>query len=255
MLVIKLPESWAEITVLQELNRWKTKTDLRLFAMANTWGDDKILSFNDVVLRRSDLDILNGPNYLNDRVIEFYLSYLSTLHTSPTISLIPPSIAFWISNCPDTESLKDFIKPLRLLDSDELNDNLNVELAEGGLHWSLLVYYKETNSFFHHDSFMGANQWNARQLYKAVSSFVSDGDAAYRECSDTPQQKNGYDCGVHLLATAQVICKWFSSGGMKNRDELWLGDVKKTVPNVVNHLRDEILGLIRRLMSEKSSSK
>ncbi|CAH8323429.1 unnamed protein product [Eruca vesicaria subsp. sativa] len=62
--------------------------------MANTLGDDKILSYNDVVLRRSDLDILNEPNFLNDRIIEFYLSYLSTLHTSPTISLIPPSIAF-----------------------------------------------------------------------------------------------------------------------------------------------------------------
>ncbi|XP_018454351.1 NEDD8-specific protease 1 [Raphanus sativus] len=227
--------------------------------MANTWGDDKILSYNDVVLRRSDLDILNGPNFLNDRIIEFYLSYLSTLHTSPTISLIPPSIAFWISNCPDPESLKDFMKPLRLLDSElvilPVNDNLNVELAEGGLHWSLLVYYKEANSFFHHDSFMGSNRWNARQLYRAVSPFVSDGDAAYRECSDSPQQKNGYDCGVYLLANAQVICKWFSSGGVKNRDELWLGDVKETVPDVANHLREEILGLIKRLMSEKSVSK
>ncbi|CAN6863018.1 unnamed protein product, partial [Brassica oleracea] len=173
--------------------------------------------------------------------------------------VIPPSIAFWISNCPDAESLKDFMKPLRLLDIDlvilPVNDNLNVELAEGGLHWILLVYYKETNSFFHHDYFMGANQWNARQLYKAVSPFVSDGDAAFRECGDTPQQKNGYDCGVHLLAIAQVICKWFSSGGMKNRDELWLSDVKETVPNVVNNFREEILGLIRRLMSEKSVSK
>ncbi|KAF8102380.1 hypothetical protein N665_0198s0088 [Sinapis alba] len=228
--------------------------------MANTCSDDKILSFNDVVLRRSDLDILNRPNFLNDRVIEFYLSYLSTLHISPTISLIPPSIAFWISNCPDTESLKDFMKPLMLRYSDlvilPVNDNLNVELAEGGLHWSLLVYYKEANSFFHLDSFMGSNQWNARQLYKAVSPFVSDGDAAYRECSDTPQQKNGYDCGVYLLASAQVICKWFSSGGMKNRDELWLSDVKETVPDVVNHLREEILRLIKRLMiPEKSVSK
>ncbi|KAL0735214.1 hypothetical protein Bca4012_011424 [Brassica carinata] len=229
--------------------------------MASTLGDDKIiLSYNDVVLRRSDLDILNGPNFLNDRVIEFYLSYLSTLHTSPTISLIPPSIAFWISNCPDTESLKDFMKPLRLRDSVlvilPVNDNLDVELAGGGLHWSLLVYHKEANSFFHHDSFMGSNRWSARQLYQAVSPFVSDGDAAaYRECSDTPQQKNGYDCGVYLLATAQVICKWFSSGGMKNLDELWLGDVKKNVPDVVNHLREEILGLIKRLMSEKSVRK
>ncbi|CAN6871231.1 unnamed protein product [Brassica oleracea] len=212
---IRVPSSThyvLQITVLQELNCLKTKTDIRL--------EPRIDSENRV---------------------------------------IPASIAFWISNCPDAESLKDFMKPLRLLDIDlvilPVNDNLNVELEEGGLHWILLVYYKETNSFFHHAYFMGANQWNARQLYNAVSLFVSDGDAAFRECGDTPQQKNGYDCGVHLLATAQVICKWFSSGGMKNRDELWLSDVKETVPNVVNNLREEILGLIRRLMSEKSVSK
>lgn len=225
--------------------------------MGNTSGDDKILSYNDVVLRRSDLDILNGPNFLNDRVIEFYLSFLSTVHTSPAISLIPPSIAFWISNCPDTESLFDFMKPLELHDKDLLifpvNDNPDVELAEGGLHWSLLVYYKEANSFFHHDSLMGVNKWNAKQLFKAVSPFVSNGNAAYRECTDTPQQKNGHDCGVYLLAIARVICEWFSSGGMKNRDELWFTDVKETVPDLANHLRAEILGLIEKLMSERVS--
>ncbi|KAJ4870577.1 NEDD8-specific protease 1 [Raphanus sativus] len=226
--------------------------------MGYSSDDDKILSYNDVVLRRSDLDILNGPNFLNDRIIEFYLSYLSTVHTSSAISLIPPSIAFWISNCPDTESLKDFIKPLRLLESDLLifpvNDNTNVELAEGGLHWSLLVYHREANSFFHHDSLMGLNKWSAKQLFEAVSPFVSDGDAMYRECSDTPQQKNRYDCGVYLLAIARVICEWFSSGGVKNRDELWFTDVKETVPDLVNHLREEMSGLIRRLISEKSAT-
>lgn len=229
--------------------------------MGNTSGDDKILSYNDVVLRRSDLDILNGPDFLNDRVIEFYLSYLSTLHTPPTtISLIPPCITFWISNCPDAESLKDFMKPLKLRDSELLifpvNNNENVELAEGGSHWSLLVYYKEANSFFHHDSFMGVNRWNAKQLFKAISPFVSDdGDeaAAYRECSDTPQQKNGYDCGVYALAVAKVICQWFSSEGMKNRDDLWFTGVKETVPDLVKHLRQDILELIKKLMSVSAS--
>ncbi|EOA13952.1 hypothetical protein CARUB_v10027072mg [Capsella rubella] len=222
--------------------------------MGDISGDDKILSYDDVVLRRSDLDILNGHNFLNDRVIEFYLSYLSSVHSTPTISLIPPSIAFWISNCPDAESLKDFMKPLKCGDKDLLifpvNDNLNVEEAEGGLHWSLLVYYKDANTFFHHDSLMGVNKWSAKQLFEAVSPFVSDGDAVYREYNETPQQKNGYDCGVYLLAIARVVCEWFTSEGMKKRDELWFTDVKEAVPDVVNHLREEILELIKRLMSE-----
>ncbi|CAN8301150.1 unnamed protein product [Cochlearia groenlandica] len=225
--------------------------------MGSNSDNDKILSYNDVVLRRSDLDILNGPIYLNDRLIEFYFSYLSTVHTSSsTISLIPPSIAFWISNCPDKDTLKDFMKPVKLRDSDlvifPVNDNANVELAEGGSHWSLLVYYKETNTFFHHDSLLGLNQRSTKHLFEAVSTYVCDGgDAAYRECSDTPRQKNGYDCGVYVLAIAKVICEWFSLGGVKNREELWFSDVKETVPDLVNHLRQDVLEIIRKLMSEK----
>ncbi|KAJ4914426.1 NEDD8-specific protease 1 [Raphanus sativus] len=202
--------------------------------MGYSSDDDKILSYNDVVLRRSDLDILNGPNFLNDRIIEFYLSYLSTVHTSSAISLIPPSIAFWISNCPDTESLKDFIEPLRLLESDLLIFPVNEQYQCRACRRRVTL--------------------ELTRLFEAVSPFVSDGDAMYRECSDTPQQKNGYDCGVYLLAIARVICQWFSSGGVKNRDELWFTDVKETVPDLVNHLREEMSGLIRRLISEKSAT-
>ncbi|KAL7201891.1 hypothetical protein ACSBR1_033562 [Camellia fascicularis] len=47
--------------------------------MRKSAADEKILSYNDVVLRRSDLDILSGPYFLNDRIIEFYFSYLHVI--------------------------------------------------------------------------------------------------------------------------------------------------------------------------------
>lgn len=68
--------------------------------MRKSKADEKILSYNDVVLRRSDLHILSGPYFLNDRIIEFYFSYLSSCHPSQDILLVPPSIAFWIIQCP-----------------------------------------------------------------------------------------------------------------------------------------------------------
>ncbi|KAL0369713.1 UNVERIFIED_CONTAM: NEDD8-specific protease 1 [Sesamum angustifolium] len=82
--------------------------------MAKARADEKILSYDDVVLRRSDLDILSGPYFLNDRIIEFYFSYLTSCYPSEDILLIPPSIAFWIKECPDISSLKDFVEPLHL---------------------------------------------------------------------------------------------------------------------------------------------
>ncbi|XP_010520333.1 PREDICTED: NEDD8-specific protease 1 [Tarenaya hassleriana] len=224
--------------------------------MANP--DEKILSFNDVVLRRSDLDILSGPHFLNDRIIEFYLSYLSTVHPSPAILLVPPSVSFWISNCPDTESLKEFLEPLKLPDRNlvifPVNDNTHVGLAEGGTHWSSLVFYRGANTFFHHDSNRGSNKQFARQLYKVVAPFLSGEDAMFREFSaETPQQSNGYDCGIFVLAVARIICQWFETAGTKNRDELWLSDVKEIVPGLVTHLREEVLVLITRFMAEKET--
>ncbi|CAL5424266.1 unnamed protein product [Camellia sinensis] len=82
--------------------------------MRKSAADEKILSYNDVVLRRSDLDILSGPYFLNDRIIEFYFSYLPSCYPSKEILLVSPSIAFWIANWPDIESLKDFVEPLNL---------------------------------------------------------------------------------------------------------------------------------------------
>lgn len=53
--------------------------------------DEKVLSYGDVVLRRFDLKILQGRDYLNDHIIEFYFCYLSS-STSPKILLLAPSI-------------------------------------------------------------------------------------------------------------------------------------------------------------------
>ncbi|CAL5352853.1 unnamed protein product [Camellia sinensis] len=82
--------------------------------MRKSAADEKILSYNVVVLRRSDLDILSGPYFLNDRIIEFYFSYLPSCYPSKEILLVSPSIAFCIANWPDIESLKDFVEPLNL---------------------------------------------------------------------------------------------------------------------------------------------
>ncbi|GMP88376.1 hypothetical protein CsSME_00040394 [Camellia sinensis var. sinensis] len=39
--------------------------------MRKSTADEKSLSYNSVVLRRSDLDILSGPYFLDNRIIEF----------------------------------------------------------------------------------------------------------------------------------------------------------------------------------------
>ncbi|XVF47098.1 hypothetical protein PTKIN_Ptkin03bG0082000 [Pterospermum kingtungense] len=228
--------------------------------MGKSAADEKILSYNDVVLRRSDLEILSGSYYLNDRIIEFYFSLLSSSHPSREILLVPPSIAFWITNCPDVDGLKDFLEPLKLSDRKlvifPVNNNDDVSVAEGGSHWSLLAYYRTANVFVHHDSNAQMNKRHAMRLFKSVVGYIDGSSSAcnakYLDCIGTPQQTNGYDCGLYVTATARTICCWYESNKNKDATDLWFSAVKEQVtPSVVSEMRKEILGLIKDLMAKK----
>lgn len=225
---------------------------------------EKVLSYNDVLLRESDLDILRGPYYLNDQIIEFYFSYLSSIYPLNDILLVPPSISFWITNCPDTDSLKDFLEPLNLSDKNlvifPVNDNDNVAQAEGGSHWSLLAFHRKGNAFIHHDSSGGHNNMHARRLFKAVVGFMGShrkaSDVMYIECKDSPQQVNGYDCGLYDIAIAKVMCCWYQSDESKDKDGLWFSAVRERVsPGIVAEMRNEILDLIKSLMVAKQKGR
>ncbi|KAM0999668.1 hypothetical protein EV2_006627 [Malus domestica] len=227
-----------------------------IYQMGKPNPDEKILSYNDVVLRRSDLDILSGPYFLNDRLIEFYFSYLSSC--SEEILLIPPSIAFWMMNAVG-QGLHEFLVPLNLPDKKlvifPVNDNEDVSEAGGGSHWSLLAFERDSNVFVHHDSNGGMNRRHAKKLYDAVVDFMSVSSSAtkptYQECSDSPQQVNGYDCGLYVLAIARVICSWYGSKD-KGEQTLWFHAVREQVtPSVVAAMRNVILELIRGLMPVK----
>lgn len=226
--------------------------------MRQSQADEKILSYNDVVLRRSDLDILSGPYYLNDRIIEFYFSYLSSCHSSQDTLLVPPSIAFWIMKCPVAETLSDFIEPLHLPDKTlvvfPINDNDDVDRAEGGSHWSLLAYYRNSNLFIHHDSCRGMNTAPAKQLYKAVAGYIGSSESvsepSFVECPNSPIQENGHDCGLYVTAIARIICNWHVNHRNTDTNYLWFSAVKEQVtPSAVASMRSEILALIRDLMA------
>ena len=45
----------------------------------NQAGNDKLLSYGDNLLRRSDVDLLKGPCWLNDQVLCLQARYVSNL--------------------------------------------------------------------------------------------------------------------------------------------------------------------------------
>ncbi|KAL0369712.1 UNVERIFIED_CONTAM: NEDD8-specific protease 1 [Sesamum angustifolium] len=124
-------------------------------------------------------------------------------------------------------------------------------MAEGGSHWSLLAFERNANVFVHHDSSGGINSAHAKRVYRAVISYTAS-DAKYVECSSTPRQENGYDCGLYVAAIARVICEWYQNDGPKGTDDLWFAAIKEQItPSHVSKMRNDILELVRSLMSKQ----
>jgi sentrin-specific protease 8 len=212
--------------------------------------DEKVLSYADVVLRRSDLKILQGHYYLNDRIMEFYFCYLSSF-SSPKILLVAPSVSFWILNAPDVRSLQLFVDPLNLPDKElvifPVNDNIDVNMAGGGSHWSLLVYHRARNIFEHYDSHLQCNSLYAGKLFENIKSFMGPpASSSTLTLHFTPQQRNGYDCGVFVLAIVKELCA--CEGNISGDD--WEAVLKSRVTtSAVGEMRSQILKIIDELSS------
>lgn len=151
-------------------------------------------------------------------------------------------MSFLLMNTPDPLTLKtalpnfDNVSHIFL----PINDNRNVELAEGGSHWSLLVVSKIDGVAFHYDSLSSANEEDARLACRKLSTLLygsaeigethhdkhatvsdayvngsnnnsnSNDDKAssalkFVDLDNSPQQENGSDCGVFVCMQMQYI--------------------------------------------------
>ncbi|CAM0950583.1 unnamed protein product [Alopecurus aequalis] len=234
-------------------------------------GNERVLSYGDVVLLRSDLAILRGRHFLNDRIIAFYLAYLSSAFggndDDADLLLLPPSIPYLLSNLPDPESVAMVAEPLRLASRRlallPVNDNPDASLAEGGSHWTLLVLDATTDAsrprFVHHDSLGVVNVPAARCLAAALRPLLPEADNGVPLVEGpTPMQVNGHDCGVYVVAVARAICNWWRD--RRGQQQEWGTDWFDTVRNEVNAesvkaMRAEMLHLISRLIEDKEEEK
>lgn len=217
-----------------------------------------MVTFNQSYLE----ELRHSDRFLSDTIIEFYFSYISSLYPSDSIRLVSPTISFFLANIQDDD---DTIS--ECLDDLNLGEKQLVmfPVSDGGSHWSLLVYYKKQNLFFHHDSFHHKNEWDAFQLYQAVKGCLKLGASSYvgkivkkkkkkpwpaDDDSDrfweahTPQQTNGYDCGLYVMAIARAICRWYCCED-PGKGRVWIREVGDTVDvTLVSSMRLAILQLI-----------
>ena len=93
-----------------------------------------------------------------------------------------------------------------------VNNNPDVTNASGGSHWSLLAYTPHSKALRHYDSCRGMNRNTSLGLYKALKPLlIPETELVEERC---PQQENDFDCGMYVLAIADILCQRYSAGGI-----------------------------------------
>ncbi|XP_046969235.1 sentrin-specific protease 8 [Vanessa cardui] len=207
-----------------------------------------VLSFHEILLHESDVELLGGPHWLNDTVISFYFEYLEKVlfKNANEILFVSPEVTQCIKMVQASE-ISIFLEPLDI-DTKKfvffaLNDNNSPDKA-GGSHWSLLVFSKTENCFYHFDSSSGSNHDVAWDFASHLMSYWKKGGTINFVDKECLQQNNGYDCGVHVICNTERLATHAQNHQEINSCEMSV----KINPNIK---RKEILGIIHNLSKSK----
>jgi sentrin-specific protease 8 len=177
-----------------------------------------LLNFQDAVLYEYDLELLESPiAWLNDNIIHFALKCLQQRHAPAPIHFMDPAvISFLMHQCTDDEDLLEFMEGnATLLQARRIlcpiNDgHIPSEQWQrcSGTHWSLLIIEQSNGGnvhYYHWTSVKGSNARAAQAVAdKLAVIFQNNATPTVVECA-SPQQVNGYDCGLHVLAAAEFL--------------------------------------------------
>jgi sentrin-specific protease 8 len=204
--------------------------DLRPVIMSaiHQFGDNElVINYNDAVIYGKDLGLYeNRTAWLNDACIHYRLTRLQQKYDPTSKSELffdPAVVSFLMHQVEDEDEMRDFSRGYNHFESTKrifvpVNDNMGSSHWQTpglGSHWSLLVLNvsSEPPISLHFDSVTGSNQKTAQavatKLYQALDTARQSArrdleNNVVQECI-TPQQKNGFDCGVHVLANAEAL--------------------------------------------------
>jgi sentrin-specific protease 8 len=78
-------------------------------------------------------------------------------------------------------------------------------IANSGSHWSLLVFLKAASTFYYYDSLQNANINSARITARQLTPLLGLRQHPQLVSMWTPQQPNGADCGVCVIAMTDFL--------------------------------------------------
>lgn len=199
-----------------------------------------VLSFYNSLIRRSDIELLEGPHWLNDNIIGFFFEYLENFtfkDFADRVSFVCPAIVQFMKRG-DSSQVGPFLDSMDLRKKEyvfmAVNDSSS-QFSPGGTHWSLLILHLATSTFRHYDSLGGCNERAARSIVRNLTPHLCRGSNSNFVAENSPQQTNTFDCGVHVILNANVLARHF----LMNEPVQWYKDDDVAASRGL--LRDKIL--------------
>lgn len=212
--------------------------------------DEKVLDYHDILLRRADVGLLNGPFWLNDQLIGFYFQYLPRDKypiVQGNVTLISGSVSFLLSHASESDACLT-IEKLGISGNKAalfaVNNNPHVHSPNGGSHWSLLLYLVNKQQFYHFDSLGHTNHAPAKRLAKVVEKGVKRESTEFVDV-EVPQQEDGWMCGYYTLQIADTLCDLASIGRLDAGclEQCVKFDIEKKLPS----MQEDLKALINKL--------
>ncbi|ALC49053.1 Den1 [Drosophila busckii] len=174
-------------------------------------ADPVLASLAKGALRMSDVQLLHGPHWLNDAILNFYFAYLEEVKYKSNLDFlfVTPELSQCMVYMDDKElhsllvdDQKALRKPFVFI---ALNDNRpRHDDVRAGVYWSLLVASRPDKSFFHFDSYGGNNTGSSLELVNNIKDVLQMTHARFRNMRCL-QQNNDYDCGIHVICMADQL--------------------------------------------------
>ncbi|OIW34746.1 nedd8-specific protease-like protein [Coniochaeta ligniaria NRRL 30616] len=209
------------------------------------------LSYYDVLLTQEDVRALRSE-WLTDNNIAFWEEWLEReilpKYPQARIVLLRPSMTFLLMKDPNLKDVKEALPHLEKVTHIFLpiNDNRDVQKAEGGSHWSLLLVSTIDGVAFHYDSLGGANNYEASHCTKQLSRVLGK-QLRFQALDDCPQQENGSDCGVFVcILMRHLLVKRLLNANAKEKVSMSMANKqidsyggRKEMMKIVDSMRKE----------------
>ncbi|KAL7744188.1 hypothetical protein ACLKA6_009161 [Drosophila palustris] len=168
------------------------------------------LRFQELSLRHSDVQLLQGPHALNERLLEFYYTYLQTRRykMKPELHFLSPALGHSLRLL-ELRERRRLVRDLQL----PSKEFVFVPLSEDS-HWSLLLVARPDRRFYYFDPEDNRHLNLAQLLYENLR-FVLAADEYHFTVGRCLQQAKGqgHESGVHLMCMTDTLADYVARCG------------------------------------------